>query len=58
MSEILDTVIGVVIAIIFIVIGAIIVWTLAPINLFMAVVGIILLIALAVAVIVGFIRQT
>jgi hypothetical protein len=47
----------VVISLIFIVIGGAIIWVLYPINPFMAIVGIGLLLALAVAIVVGFVRS-
>jgi uncharacterized membrane protein YfhO len=57
MSEIAEAVIGIVIAIIFIVVGGIILWALVPINPFMAVVGIILLMVLGIAMVIGFIKS-
>ncbi|MGD0405463.1 MAG: hypothetical protein ABSB10_02260 [Candidatus Bathyarchaeia archaeon] len=57
MSGIIEAVIGVVISLIFIVIGGAIIWVLYPINPFMAIVGIGLLLALAVAIVVGFVRS-
>lgn len=57
MSGIIEAVIGVVISLIFIVIGGAIIWVLYPINPFMAIVGIVLLLALAVAIVIGFVRS-
>ena len=53
----MDAVIGVVVSLLFIAVGVIIVWALCPINPFMAFVGVALLIILAIAVVVGFIRK-
>jgi hypothetical protein len=52
-----DAVLGVVMSIIFIAVGIIIIWALYPINPFIAVVGVVLLIILAIAVVLGFIRS-
>lgn len=57
MGGIVDAVIGVVVSLLIIAVGVIIVWALYPINPFMALVGVALLIILAIAVVVGFIRK-
>jgi hypothetical protein len=57
MSGIVDAVIGIVVSLLIIAVGVIIVWALYPINPFIALVGVALLIILAIAVVVGFIRK-
>ena len=53
----MDAVIGVVVSILIITVGVVIVWALYPINPFMAIVSVALLIILAIAIVVGFIRN-
>jgi len=57
MGGIVDAVIGVVVSILIITVGVVIVWALYPINPFMAIVSVALLIILAIAIVVGFIRN-
>jgi hypothetical protein len=57
MSGIVDAVIGIVVSLLIIAVGVIIMWALYPINPFMAFVGVALLIILAIALIVGFVRK-
>ena len=57
LSGIIEAVFGVVIALVFIVIGGAIIWALYPINPFMAIVGIALLLIVAIAIVLGFIRS-
>ena len=57
LSGIIEAVFGLVVSIIFIVIGGIIVWALYPISPFMAVVGIIFLVVVAIALVIGFLRS-
>ena len=57
MSEIIGAIIGLVVAIIVVIVGAIVLWALMPINPFLAIVGIILLVAVAITLVIGFIKQ-
>jgi hypothetical protein len=57
MGGIIEAVFTLVISLIFIVIGGIIIWALFPINAFMAVIGIVLLVAVALALVIGFIKS-
>ncbi len=57
MSGIIEAVFGLVIALIFVVIGGIIIWALFAVNPFMATVGIILLVIVAIGLVVGFLRS-
>ncbi|PVX26884.1 MAG: hypothetical protein CW691_00085 [Candidatus Bathyarchaeum sp.] len=57
LSGIIEAVFGLVIALVFVVIGGIIIWALYPINPFMAVVGVVLLIIVAVALVLGFVKS-
>jgi hypothetical protein len=56
-SGLADAIIAIVIAVFFIAIGVVIIWALAPVNLFMVIVGVALLVLPAIAVVVGFIRN-
>ena len=53
----ISAVIGVVAAIFVVVVGAILISALFPINPFMAIVGVILMVAVGVAVVIGFIKS-
>ncbi len=53
----IEAVFGVVIALIIIVVGGSVLWALAAVNAFMAAVGIVLLVVLAVAIVAGFLRS-
>ena len=57
MSGLADAIIAIVIGVFFIASGVVIIWALALVNLFMAIVGVALLVLLAIAVVVGFIRN-
>lgn len=57
LSGIIEAVIGVVISLVLVVIGGIIIWALYPINPFMAIVGILLLVVVAIAIVVGFVKS-
>jgi hypothetical protein len=57
MSGIIEAVFGLVISLIFIVIGGIIIWALIPINAFMAAGGIVLLFVVAITIVVGFAKS-
>jgi hypothetical protein len=57
MAGIIDAVIGIVASIFIIAIGVILMTALYPISPFMAVLGVLLLVAMAIALVVGFIRS-
>jgi hypothetical protein len=57
LSGIIEAVFGLVISFIFVVIGGIIIWALFPINAFMAIAGIVLLIAVAIIIVAGFAKS-
>jgi hypothetical protein len=57
MSEAIGAIIGLVIAIIVVIVGAIILSALIPINPFVAIMGIVLLLVVAGALVIGFVKQ-
>ena len=57
MSEIIKAAIGVVATIFIIAVGVILLTALYPINTFIAIIGILLLVAVAFAIVIGFIKN-